>query len=434
MNMPSGRGVTTKRIGAAILLLCIVAIAGFVLRSSAASAGDDEPSTSVSALPVNIVRVGAVRPNRIERSFAGILAARRESKLSFDRSGRLASITKEEGDVVVAGEVIAMLEVDDLDASQARTQADLASAIALLDELKAGPREQTIEAARAKVGQWSAKLELAKATARREQTLSNRGAGSLQTLDEALFAREEMVEQIRSARAELELLEEGTRKEQLDAQAAVVESFRAQLQEIEAQRRDSQIVAPFDGVIRARMVDEGVIVTPAMPIVELFSHEVEARFGLPPAVADSIGTDSPVSVSLRTNRCTGVIARMEPSVDLATRTRGVYVTLKTNDVNRRHFIAGETVNVHLELSDVNEGVSTTHWLPTTALARGGRGLWAVIVMPGDDDVAICQRAAVELLKTEGDYSLVQGMLQPGDRVVVDGLHRISAGMTVCSSD
>lgn len=426
--------VSTKRVAVAIALLALIAIIGVVVRSDAATAGDDEPTAPVSALPVNTVRIGDVRPHRIEQTFAGLLIARRESQLSFDRSGRLALITKEEGDVVTAGETIAMLEVDDLDASQARAVAELASAEAMMDELKAGPRKQTIEAAAARVGQLSAKLELAKATANREQRLTDRGAGSMQTLDEATFAREEMVEQIRAARAELDLLNEGTRKEQLASQAAVCESIRARLKEIEAERRDSQVVAPFDGVIRVRMVDEGVVVTPAMPIVELISHEVEARFGLPPAIADTIGPDSPVSVSLRTNVCTGAVARMEPSVDLQTRTRGVYVKLQTNDVNRRHFIAGETVSVHLQLVDENAGVSTTYWLPTTALARGGRGLWAVLVMPGDDDVAVCERRAVELLKTEGDYSLVQGMLQPGERVVVDGLHRVTAGMTVSDMD
>lgn len=426
--------VSTRRVAVAIALLALIAIAGVVVRSDAARAGDDETTAPVSALPVNTVRIGDVRPHRIEQTFAGLLIARRQSRLSFDRSGRLALITKEEGDVVMAGETIATLEVDDLDASQARTVAELASAEAMMDELKAGPRKQTIEAAAAKVGQLSAKLELAKATARREQKLTDRGAGSLQTLDEATFARDEMVEQIRAARAELDLLSEGTRTEQLAAQAAVCESIRARLKEIEAERRDSQIVAPFDGVIRMRMVDEGVVVAPAMPIVELISHEVEARFGLPPAVANAIGPDSPVSVSLRTNACTGVVARLEPSVDLQTRTRGVYVKLKTNDTNRRHFIAGETVNVHLQLTDENAGVSTTYWLPTTSLARGGRGLWAVLVMPGDDDVVVCERRAVELLKTEGDYSLVQGMLQPGERVVVDGLHRITAGMTVSDLD
>lgn len=438
--------VSTKRVAAAIVLLALIVVAGVVFRSSAVAAGDDESSAAVStpspvstaspvssALPVNTVRAGDVRPHRIEQTFAGMLMARRDSTLSFDRSGRLASITKEEGDLVTAGEVIATLEIDDLAASQARASAELAAAEALLDEYRAGPRKQTIEAAAAMVGQLAAKLELAKATAIREQRLTDRGAGSLQTLDEATFAREEMTQQIRAARAELDLLNEGTRTEQLTAQAAVCASIRARLAEIEAERRDSQIVAPFDGVIRSRMVDEGVVVTPAMPIVELISHEVEARVGLPPAVADAIDPEIPVTVSLRTNACTGAVARVEPSVDLKTRTRGVYVKLKTNDVNRRHFIAGETVSVHLPLTDENAGVSATYWLPMTALARGGRGLWAVLVMPGDDDVAVCERRAVELLKTEGDYSLVQGMLQPGERVIVDGLHRITAGMTVSDS-
>ncbi len=429
---------TYRRIGAVVLIVIAVVVIGLIARNNAVVANDDgltaRNQTAGSALPVNTVRVGEVHPDRLERSFAGLLIARRESRLSFDRSGRLATVDREEGDIVKSGDRIAMLEVDDLDATKAGTEAELTAAQAMLDELKAGPRVQTIEAARAKVAQLTAKLELANATERREQNLNDRGAGSLQTLDEAVFARQEMTEQIRSARAELELLVEGTRKEQIAAQIATCESIRGRLQEIEAERRDSQIIAPFDGLVRSRMVDEGVVVTPAMPIVDLISHEVEGRFGLPPESVDSIDVGHTVSVSVRTNRCTGVIARIEPNVDLATRTRAVYVTLRTNDVNHRYFIAGETANLHLEITDESAGVSSTYWLPTTALARGGRGLWAVLVMPGTDEVAVCERRAVELLKSEGDHSLVQGMLQPGDRVIADGLHRITAGMTVSQAN
>ena len=51
------------------------------------------------------------------------------------------------------------------------------------------------------------------------------------------------------------------------------------------------------------------------------------------------------------------------------------------------------------------------------------------MLPGEETTATCQRKTVEVLKTDGDRVLVQGMLNRGDRVIADGTHRLTAGMT-----
>lgn len=46
------------------------------------------------------------------------------------------------------------------------------------------------------------------------------------------------------------------------------------------------------------------------------------------------------------------------------------------------------------------------------------------------DVAVVERRTVEVVHTEEDRALVRGTVYPGDRIVVDGLHRVVPGQRV----
>ena len=70
------------------------------------------------------------------------------------------------------------------------------------------------------------------------------------------------------------------------------------------------------------------------------------------------------------------------------------------------------------------------WLPTEALTRGGRGLWTVYVVKGTGKQKVCEKQSVEILKTNGNLALVQGMIKRGDVVIKNGVHRIGPGMSV----
>ncbi|MGB7324557.1 MAG: HlyD family efflux transporter periplasmic adaptor subunit [Rubripirellula sp.] len=454
MNPIPSQPLGDRRFKKALLLLvctigCVSVAAGWLVRQSTESVESGSSSNDLSAdlatsrsraLPVNIVIAGEVRPERLDRSFAGLLIARRESPLSFDRAGRVVEVSKEEGDRVRKGQTLATLAVDDLDASQDRVEAELAAAEARLDEFVAGPRKKTIQAAEARVEQLVARLGLAKANSERELQLAARDAGSRRELDEARFGLQAVSQELNVARAELALLVEGTRSEQVAAQKAVCDSIRSRLREIESDRRDSRIESPYDGVIRTRMIDEGAVVSSGETILHLISDQIEGRFGIPAALADDVAIGDNVEISLRTSRRTGAVARMEPSVDLATRTRAIYVEFDSNSESIgdsvRKWIPGEVAEVHLKAAPNHqssmERSNDSFWLPTTAMARGGRGIWTVLVMPGQAPEVECERRAVELLKTEGAYCLVQGMLSVGDRVIVDGGHRVTAKMRVSS--
>ncbi len=130
------------------------------------------------------VEVETVKPAKVwetKSSFAGIVKAKRKSQLSFERSGRVDQIDVEEGLRVQAGQVLARLNTEQLEAQVRKLEADKRAAEALLAELKAGPRQETIDAARADVREQEVQLDLAIVSRRRRENL----------LKDRLVAREE---------------------------------------------------------------------------------------------------------------------------------------------------------------------------------------------------------------------------------------------------
>ena len=114
-------------------------------------------------------------------TYSGIVKAKRKSELSFERPGRVDEIAVEQGDRVKAGQILARLNTEQLEAQIRKLQADRRAAEALLSELKAGPRTETIDAAKARVREQESQLELAVVNEGRRKRL----------LEQRLVAREE---------------------------------------------------------------------------------------------------------------------------------------------------------------------------------------------------------------------------------------------------
>jgi HlyD family secretion protein len=169
--------------------------------------------------------------------------------------GRVEKIFAHEGDSLKAGQVIMQLEASELKARRDYVAAQLA-------ELEKGPRVEEIEAARQEWESQKAQLEFARADAKRNQALlqnrtispseAQRSAANASALEKAAAA----------AQQRYEMLREGTRPERL-AQA------RAQLEEIEAQFREMQIVAPSDSILEILSVKVGDVLAPNREVATL---------------------------------------------------------------------------------------------------------------------------------------------------------------------
>ena len=361
-TLGSGFAVLTAGIGVAVIVILV---------SAMRSAEADVQLTSPDALPVPVLTVTYQNDAMISEAYPGLISARRESDLGFERGGRIVNVTVDVGDQVEAGDRLAQL-----DTSSLRAQ---------------------IAAADAQTNEADAQLAIARATEQRQRTLLERGHISQQRLDEVAT---------------------NTAASEARRQAAA-----AQANALRAQLVLSEIIAPFDGVVTARSADEGAIAAPGSPVVHLVENSaLEIRIGLPLIAATALNEGEVYAFLTNTG---AVDARFRSStgvVDVRTRTvTGIF------DIESGTARAGEVARLQLETSIADHGF----WVPTSALTEGRRGLWSVQTLINDDvGNWIIEPRVVETLRVEVDRAFVRGAVNDGEQIIASGLQRVTAGQRV----
>jgi HlyD family secretion protein len=184
----------------------------------------------------------------------------RQVNLGFRVSGRIREMRFEEGDPVRAGDLIAVLDEGPYQDQVNLAKAQLAQSTANLTKAINGSRPQEIDQARAQVAQAQANVENADLTFQRESDLRRTNAISKQELDNATATRDANRAQLRSAQANLALLEAGSRQEDIEAARALVQHDKANLETAELNLSDCKLLAPTDGMIITRALEPGAIV------------------------------------------------------------------------------------------------------------------------------------------------------------------------------
>jgi HlyD family secretion protein len=409
----------------------------------------DEARLSVVVAPLG-ERAGPA--NRI--AYRGKLVPTKEVQLAFRRSGRIAQIVVEEGSTVASGERLATLDAADLRASLTAADAQIDEASALLRELIAGPRTETIRAAEAEVQRLQASVRLAEVSYARQQQLYEQSVGSGQAFDEARFGLDQQQAALAVAKERLAELQAGTRDEQIESQKARLAALQANRDLLQVQLADTEIVAPFAGQIAKRTLDEGAIVGPDTPVLRLIQIEpLEAHFGLSPSDALRLPPGTKVQIQCQQQVLPGMVSRCEPELDPLTHTQKVVVTLESPQGASRppepHAVvvtAGQTVSLLLpSVSSDGSG----YWVPATALTRASRGMWSLyIAVPEATLISkvdetkfnhadptesryLIERREVQVMEVADGLCLVVGeSVRAGELYVTTGLHRLAPGILV----
>ena len=397
-------------------------------------------------LPVTTLQATRVKSYQVFRTYTGAIAAIRTSELGFERGGKLVQVFVKEGDKVKSGQAIAKLDVSNLQMQKLQLEAQKAQAQARLDEFVAGPRQQDIAAARAAVEDAKQQLELQKAKLKRRKYLYGEGAIAREQLDEIAFGENSLVARLQQAQSNLDELLAGTRTEQVAAQRAAVKQLEASISDLQITIAKSTIKAPFAGIVSARQIDEGTVVNAGQAVVSLVENtSPEARIGIPATVVNKLRVGSNQKVEINNQTYSARIASILPVVNPSTRTQVVVLKLESSLISQIN--PGQTVRLKLTDTIPTEGF----WLPNKALTQGLRGLWTsyVLTQPKADNPSISnvkgagsreqgvgrnafvlEQRTVEVLHQESDRVLVRGTLQPGDRIVANGVHRLVPGQIV----
>ncbi|MEZ6040923.1 MAG: efflux RND transporter periplasmic adaptor subunit [Planctomycetaceae bacterium] len=382
-------------------------------------------SPGVTEMPVEVDTLRHVTQASRQLVFTGTLRAARRSGLGFERSGRLEQVFVDEGESLRKGEPIANLDQRQLQIQIRETQARLAQQQAVLDELTAGPRKETIEAAAAELDALKAEAELRQLTLTRTQELSKRDAAARQNVDDALFGWKMMAAKRDSAARRLEELTAGTRAEQIAGQQASVQILESQLERLRLEEKDSTLLAPFDGIVVQRLADEGTMLTAQQSVIELLeTGRMEAHIGIPTAVVPVVRASEYLVLSVDGRDLTGNLRQVLPQVDPTTRTQSAIIDLRGENA----FLAdGQIVKLRLSESMDTDG----YRVPVSALSSGSKGLWSLaVVETTEEGREIVRLRPVEVVLTEGETVVVRGAVDGGERFVRQGAHRLTDGQRI----
>lgn len=193
----------------------------------------------------------------------------RDANLAFNEQERISRVLVEEGDRVEAGQVLAQLKTDRIEAQIAESQARVAAQTQVVNRLKAGSRRQEIEQAQAEVAAAKARVRNAEQNFQRIMKTFGSGATSEQVLDDAQSRLDVEQAQLKVREKALNLTLEGPRREDVAAAEKNLEALAAALSLLNIRLGDMTLTAPAPGVIQSRILEPGEIAGPTRPVVTL---------------------------------------------------------------------------------------------------------------------------------------------------------------------
>jgi len=345
--------------------------------------------TATAAVAQNAAPVGvdAVLAEPLSQTVpvAGRFVARQAGAVAARTEGPITEMTVQIGDRVIAGDVVAVLDVDRL-----TWRRDLARATA---------REMEGRLA-------AAKSELAKAQA---ELARMEGIRSSAAFNQARY--DDAVQDVAIA--------EGAAA----AAAAVVARERAALKLAEDDLRHGRLKAPYNGVVSRRHTEAGAYVRVGDPVISLVNQDdLEIEADVPYNRIPGLAPGTVVSLNLADgSEHQAIVRALGAEENPLTRTRLVRFT-PVIDGGEIANAVGESLAVWLPLGAPREVVSVHK---DAILKR--QGLSLVYVVTAEN---IAQIRPVELGEAVGPRFVVLDGLAPGEQVVVRGNERLRPGQEV----
>lgn len=194
----------------------------------------------------------------------------REIALAFRGSDRIAALTAEEGDAVKKGDRLGCLESAELSLVVAKIEAQVEAQAAQVALLREGARSEDIAAAEAAAEAAAARSAFTAEVAARRQAIYDATEGiSRQELESAMTQADEAAARLRQAQEAYEKAIHGTRPEAIQSAEAQLEALRQELARQQYLLAQTVLLAPADGVIRARLREVGDMAAPALPVYKL---------------------------------------------------------------------------------------------------------------------------------------------------------------------
>ena len=394
-----------------LVLLSTVALTVFGLAcSSQVGAPADRSRTEAAAnTEPEAIRVSLDKPVlrdvADQITLAGTVTPYEQVTLYARVDGYLKSIAVDIGDRVRKGQVLAEIDVPEMQASLEEKRARVARAGA------------AIKQAETAVGQYEADVVFQRLNHDRLQSIRKRDADVLpqQEVDKSLAEFDVARSKLEKAKADVQVA---------DAAARVA---RAELETLQQMAQYAKLVAPMAGVVTERFVDPGDMIqaasssrTQTAPIVSLAQLDrVRIVADVPEPQAPHVRPGTPATVEiagLKTFRAR--CARISGALNAATRTMRAEIDVSNNDRTMR---PGMTAKVTLDLRTIKNALT----VPVTALRSQG-GEYSVFLVQGET----ARRRPVKTGLESAEWIQVVEGLHPSDAIVVATASPLSDGARV----
>ena len=192
-----------------------------------------------------------------------------EYRVSGKVPGRILELRVKEGDLVKAGDTLAIIEAPEVEAKmvQARNAADAASAIAQMAQN--GARKEQVQAAAQLLEQAKAGLEIDEKSYNRMKKLYEEEVVSAQKFDEAEAMYKSAQAQVKAAKSQYDMAVNGARAEERRAASATAGQARGAVQEVQGYVRETVQIAQMAGEVTDVFPKVGELVGTGTPIMSI---------------------------------------------------------------------------------------------------------------------------------------------------------------------
>lgn len=355
---------------------------------------------SPSVVEVEVATVGR-GPLRVTVDEEGETRLRRRYAVSAPVTGRVLRIESRPGDIVKAGQVLAVIQPAPPTPLDARTEATA--------EARVRAAEAAAQRARAERTRFSVERKQAEADAARAKQLLDTGYGAKDVYEQLVARAQSLLQAEQAADSAIRAAD----FELAAAKAALISRDDA------TAGRAVRVVAPIAGLVLRRVQESEAVVAAGAPLIEigtLDDLEIVSDLLSTDAVKVKPGAQVVIDKWGGEGQLAGRVQRVEPSGFLKISALGVEeqrvnVVIDFVDPRERRGSIGDGFRVEVRI--VVWETSDALLAPTSSLFRVD-GEWAVFVVEGD---AVRRRIAKVGRRNDQSAEVLEG-LAAGERVVV----------------
>ena len=221
-----------------------------------------------SAVVVIVALIGFLALGRDPEVIQGEMEVE-EYRVSGKVPGRILELRVKEGDIVKAGDTLAIIEAPDVEAKMTQAQSAADAAAAMEQMANNGARKEMVQSSFQLLQQAKAGYDVAEKSYNRMKVLYDEEVVSAQKFDEAEAMYKSAQAQLKAAQSQYDMAVNGARAEERRAAKATAGQARGAVQEVTSYIREMVQVAQMDGEVTDVYPKVGELVGTGTPIMSI---------------------------------------------------------------------------------------------------------------------------------------------------------------------